>query len=105
MLVLVANSSLVGVLSGCRNAGSTQTECLILATEKGVGRLLQPDPNSDSEPHPFQDGDLYSLSRSAWAEVCVGCPGDVSIQGWEHVCNIHPGLPDPWEAAVRLLQV
>lgn len=53
MPVLVANSSLVGVLYGCRNTGSTQTECLPLATEKGVGALFLSDPNSGSEPHPF----------------------------------------------------
>lgn len=55
MPLLVANSSLLGVLSGCRNTGSTQTEYLLLARERAIRALLQPDPNSDSEPHTFQD--------------------------------------------------
>jgi len=54
MPILVANSSLVGWLSVCGDAASMQPECLLLATGKGTGTLLQSEANSSSWPHPLQ---------------------------------------------------
>lgn len=88
MPVLVASSSLMGVLSRCKQCRQHTDRMLAFGHREG-------SRSSAPEPQAFQDEPRwlsYSLAWSVWAGVCVGCPGDVFTQGWKHVCQ------HPWEA-------